>query len=888
MAGAPGGAARALGLAAGVLAVGREDLPDDGDGVALELWHAAQAPPPGAVPPWPGLVVTHLLAIAGALPPAVAAAGPHLLGHRAYAPAGLDAPAVAEVLRGAVEVVARRGGGTSGVVLRTGVQVGGVLDDLDAAAARRRPLGATWADGRPDLAVWAPTAQRVTLLLAVDGVDAPPRRVPMDRGDDGAWSCRGEPSWAGLAYRYEVAVHVPAAGGVVVAEVTDPYAVALTVDSTHAVLLDLADPALAPSLWVGTPQPRVSRPTARTIYELHVRDFSATDPTVPPERQGTYLAFAGEGDGVAHLRGLAAAGLTSVHLLPVFDFTTVPEDRARRAAPPGDLDRYPPDSAEQQAAVEAVAARDAFNWGYDPWHWMAPEGSYATAGHQHGGDRVVELRTMVGALHAMGLQVVLDQVFNHTAADGQDPRSVLDRIVPGYYHRLDAGGDVARSTCCANVATERAMAERLMVDAVVLWARHHKVDGFRFDLMGHHSRDTMLAVRAALDALTPEVDGVDGRAVHLYGEGWSFGEVDGDRLFVQARQGTLGGTGIATFSDRLRDAVRGGSPVFPGTFTHQGWGSGLGLEPNGATPGSPAEQLADLAHATDLVRLGLAGNLRSYTFRTAQGRDQRGDEIVYEGVPAGYADSPDEVVTYVDAHDNHTLYDALALKLPVETPTADRVRAVLVCLAATALAQTPVLWHAGTELLRSKSLDADSYDSGDWFNAVDWTGRRHGFGRGLPPARHNAAEWDLYRPLLAEPRLRPSPEHVALARAMALDLLRLRAATPLLHLGDPGLIRAKLTFPGSGPAATPGVVLLHVDDRVGPDVDPALDGLLAVLNPRPWPVVEQVPGLAGRAYALAPAQRDGADDVVRATTWEAATGTVRVPARTAAVLVEPA
>ena len=133
-------------------------------------------------------------------------------------------------------------------------------------------------------------------------------------------------------------------------------------------------------------------------------------------------------------------------------------------------------------AIAEVADHDAYNWGYDPLHWGAPEGSYATEGHQDGGARVVEFREMVGALHDLGLQVVLDQVYNHTAACGQDPRSVLDRVVPGYYHRLDAVGRVTSSTCCANTATENALCARLMVDSVVRWARWYRVDGFRFDL----------------------------------------------------------------------------------------------------------------------------------------------------------------------------------------------------------------------------------------------------------------------------------------------------------------------------------------------------------------------------------------------------------------------
>ena len=166
---------------------------------------------------------------------------------------------------------------------------------------------------------------------------------------------------------------------------------------------------------------------------------------------------------------------------------------------------------------------------------------------------------MVG-LNRAGLRVVLDVVYNHTHASGQDPGSVLDRIVPGYYHRLLPDGTVATSTCCANTAPEHAMMGRLVVDSVVTWARRYKVDGFRFDLMGHHPKANLVEVRRALDALTLARDGVDGRSILLYGEGWNFGEVADNARFVQATQTEMAGTGIGTFNDRLRDAVRGGGP----------------------------------------------------------------------------------------------------------------------------------------------------------------------------------------------------------------------------------------------------------------------------------------------------------------------------------------
>jgi pullulanase-type alpha-1,6-glucosidase len=495
---------------------------------------------------------------------------------------------------------------------------------------------------------------------------------------------------------------------------------------------------------------------------------------------------------------------------------------------------------------------------------------------------------MVGGLHADGLRVVLDQVYNHTPASGQAPTSVLDRIVPGYYQRLDpATGAVETSTCCQNVATEHAMAQKMMVDSVVTWAREYKVDGFRFDLMGHASRANMLAVRHALDALTLQRDGVDGKRIYLYGEGWNFGEVANNALFYQATQGQLGGTGIGTFSDRLRDAVRGGGP-FDDDPRVQGLGTGLAGDPNGAAVnGDAAQQAATLAHASDLVELGMAGNLRAYTFRDAAGDVVRGDQVDYNGQPAGYADQPDEVVSYVDAHDNETLWDALTYKLPQSTAMSDRIRMNTLSLATTALGQSPSFWHAGADLLRSKSLDRNSFNSGDWFNTLDWTGADNGFGHGLPPKADNEAKWPFQKPLLADASLKPTAVQVASASAAAQDLLRMRSSSRLFRLGSAALIEEKVGFPASGtPSAHPGVLVMRIDDTVGPDVDPALRGLVVVVNATPDTVGQVVPGLAGHALTLSPVQSSGSDPVVRGTTWDATSGTATVPARTVAVLVE--
>ena len=874
------------------------------------------------------------LRIIGNLPDEVLAAHPHLEGCIALSTTDatgtplLDDDAVTSALTGQVAIAQYVGlpdpteeADISGARLDafTGVQTAILLDHLYAEAATRAELGVTFTGGLPSFALWAPTAQAVTLLTwetgdplgSVPEVPGPPRRTPAARKGDGRWvvtnrpdqpagatlstpsgepspSAPGAPITAGCQYLWEVRVYVPSTRRMETNVVTDPYSTTLTTDSTRSVAVDLADPRLAPEQWATTRAPAVRNDSARSIYELHLRDFSAADETVPPELRGTYRAFTVAGSaGVRHLAELARAGMNTIHLLPTFDIATIPEHRGSQRHP--DIpDGAHPASADQQAAIAEVADHDAYNWGYDPLHWGAPEGSYATEGHQDGGARVVEFREMVGALHDLGLQVVLDQVYNHTAACGQDPRSVLDQVVPGYYHRLDAVGRVTSSTCCANTATENALCARLMVDSVVRWARWYRVDGFRFDLMGHHPRAVMERVRAALDELTLEADGVDGRSIYLYGEGWNFGEVAGNALFVQATQGQLDGTGIGAFNDRLRDAVHGGGAFDPDHRVFQGFGTGLLTQPSGLDHRGWNEQSADLAHRTDLVRLGLAGNLKDYVMTISDGSVRRGIDLIHNGAPAAFASHPQENVNYVDAHDNETLYDLLAYKLPQGMPVAERVRMNTVCLATVALAQSPAFWSAGTELLRSKSLDRDSYNSGDWFNAIDFTGQSNGFGRGLPPASRNEGSWAIQGPLLQDDWLRPSPEEIAAARSQALDLLRLRASTPLFSLGSARLIQDKLSFPGAGFGAPAGVIVMLIDDtRGGSDVDPELDAVLVVFNASGQTLTQPLPELAGRDFRLCPIQAEGADEVVRRTGFDRASGTISVPARTVAVLVEP-
>jgi pullulanase-type alpha-1,6-glucosidase len=695
----------------------------------------------------------------------------------------------------------------------------------------------------------------------------------------GVWSRRGGPDWDGRFYLYEVEVWSRATGRLERNLVTDPYSISLARNSRRSQIVDLASADWKPAGWDALSKPPLAAPEDITLYELHVRDFSASDASVPEALRGTFRAFTAESDGTRHLAALARAGLTHVHLLPSFDIATVEEDRSQWQDP-GDLSSFAADSEEQQAAVAAVAAHDGYNWGYDPWHYTVPEGSYA--GQNDGAARTLEFREMVQGLSRLGLRVVMDVVYNHTTASGQSEKSVLDRVVPGYYHRLNADGEVEKSSCCDNTASEHRMMEKLLVDSAVTWAKQYKVDGFRFDLMGHHMKRNMLRLRAALDALTPARDGVDGQKIYLYGEGWNFGEVADNARGENAIQRNMAGTGIGTFNDRLRDGARGGGP-FSG-IQEQGFLTGLWYDPNATPQGSPDEQRSRLLQEMDWVRVGLAGNLADYSFVDRFGATVAARDIDYNGQPAGYTADPQEVINYVEAHDNDTLFDAIQLKAPVGTTMADRVRMQNLGMSLLAFGQGIPFFHAGVELLRSKSLDRNSYNSGDWFNRLDFTHGDNNWGVGLPPAADNQSNWPVMQPLLANPALRPASGAILDAFAHFQEVLALRRSLPLLRLRTAAEVQGRLRFHNTGPEQLPGVIALTVADDAG-SVDRRHTLVAVVLNARDDAPTLTVPALAGRPLALHPLQAASADGVLRTAAFDRGPGSFAVPARTAAVFV---
>lgn len=800
---------------------------------------------------------------------------PYLAGYTTFKIESPDVEQIREALKGQIAILARDQNGK--VVEATGVQIPGVLDSVYSYDG---PLGVTFDKSIPTLRVWAPTAFSVSVHLFSDSNTKTAKNFPMNLDPEtGVWSVTGEEDWKGKFYLYEVQVYVPSTGNIETNLVTDPYSLSLSTNSKRSQIVDLNDPAFQPTDWNKLKKPALEAPEDIVIYELHVRDFSISDQTVPEELRGTYMAFTvKDSNGMQHLTQLAEAGLTHIHLLPVFDIASVNEDKSTwQSVDEALLATYPPDSAEQTQAVSVIQGTDGFNWGYDPLHYTVPEGSYAT--NPDGPQRILEFRSMVQSLNTSGLRVVMDVVYNHTNASGQTSNSVLDRIVPGYYHRLDTEGNVEKSTCCENTASEHKMMQKLIVDSVVTWATAYKVDGFRFDLMGHHMLDDMKAVRSALDALTMRKDGVDGKSIYVYGEGWDFGEVADNARGINASQLNIGGTGIGVFNDRLRDGARGGNPF--DDPREQGFVTGLYTASSDYTQSTNEEQKADLLTFTDWIQLGLAGNLSEYEIVRSNGDLVPGRLVPYKGPAAAYTLDPQENVVYVSAHDNETIFDAIQLKAPADATLSDRVRMNNMAVSLVMFSQGVPFFNAGDDLLRSKSLNPNSYDSGDWFNKLDWTLTSDNWGVGLPP--EGQSNWDIYRPLLANPDLAPKNSDITFTSTVFQEFLKIRKSSPLFRLQTAQEVIDSVHFLNTGPDQIPGLIVMQLADT--DRVDKNYQEIIVLFNANPNEVTFTAENLAGKTYILHPVQLNSADTVVRGSAFDANSGSFKIPGRTTSVFV---
>jgi len=320
--------------------------------------------------------------------------------------------------------------------------------------------------------------------------------------------------------------------------------------------------------------------------------------------------------------------------------------------------------------------------------------------------------------------------------------------------------------------------------------------------------------------------------VYVYGEGWDFGEVGNNARGVNASQLNMLGTRIGTFNDRLRDAVRGGSPFLNQQV--QGYATGLYTYPNEIVLNTNKSQLTVLLSLKDQIRISLAGNLAGFQFENALGETVSGNEIDYNGVPAGYASSPEENIAYISAHDNETLFDAIQYKAPLTATFMERVLMQNLALSLVAFSQGIPFFHAGCEILRSKSLDRDSYDSTDWFNAIDWMYEDNNWGHGLPLRDKNHLMWPVIRKLLGNPNLLPDPNVFQTSLRLFESALKIRCSSPLFRLPKAELICQSVRFHNTGPGQIPGLIAMSIHDEIGLDNNYAW--IIVFFNAEPKPV----------------------------------------------------
>ena len=523
------------------------------------------------------------------------------------------------------------------------------------------PLGPDYAPGGTCLRLWAPTAEAVTVTLyhkgdggAVLGTE------PLVRGAHGVWSIWLPGEQHGRYYTFAVTVNG------ITRETGDPYARAVGVNGVRSMIVDLA--RTAPSGWERDVRPNIP-PAQRAVWEVSVRDFSQDAASgVRPAWRGKYMAFTQQGttlhgDGIhpTCLNYLKRLGVKYVQLMPIFDFGSVDE---------------------------AKPLLRQYNWGYDPTNFNVPEGSYSTD-PTRGEVRIRECREMIAALHAAGIGVVMDVVYNHTYRT-ENP---LNNTVPYYFFRQNADGSFSNGSGCGNeFASERPMARRYLIDSILYWAKEYHIDGFRFDLMGLYDAESINAVRAALDSLP------GGRDILLYGEPWQGGASQLHRYEANKANLAMLNERVGIFCDDTRDAIKGGC---------------FDAREPGYVEGKPGS-FWDIGAA-------VAAWCRS------------------DRLPPH---APSQIVSYVSAHDNFTLWDKL---LCVRYEKPEFTARDTVALAQNRLAAGIYLtsfglpfMQAGEEFARTKKGVGNSYRSSPTLNRLDWN-----------RAEQYHALVDYYRGLLA-------------------------------------------------------------------------------------------------------------------------------------------
>lgn len=530
--------------------------------------------------------------------------------------------------------------------------------------------------------LWSPKAEAVRVNIYDTDRNTPAvASYQMKKSDNGTWRVTVPEQLYGKFYTFNVTV-----GGKELAETPGVWAKAVGTNGHRAAIIDFAK--TDPEGWATDKEPEIDNITDAVIYEMHHRDFSI-DPSSGIVHKGKFLALTepkttspeGEKTGIDHLKEL---GVTHVHILPSYDYNSVDE---------GNLQN------------------NGYNWGYDPYNYNAPEGSYSTD-PANPETRVREMKEMVKALHDAGIGVVMDVVYNHTANNDDSNFSLT---APGYYYRHRPDGSYSDASGCGNeTASERQQMRDFIVNSVKYWADEYHIDGFRFDLMAIHDIETMNEVAAELKKINP--------SIFVYGEGWTAGDspLPADRRALKENVNKM--EGIAVFSDDIRDAVKG----------HYS-----NAEDRGFVTGKPGNE--------ETIKIGIVASTNHPQVDYSKGNNSK----------FPYAGAPTQIINYVSCHDDLTLTDKLEKSMPGSTEP-ERQRAARLAQTIVFTSQGTPFMFAGEEVFRDKKGVHNSYKSPDSINAIDWNLKTK-----------NKEQFEYYRNLI---RLRK--EHPAFRMTSADDVAK--------------------------------------------------------------------------------------------------------------------
>lgn len=519
-------------------------------------------------------------------------------------------------------------------------------------------LGVNYSKNSSEFKIWAPLASKVFLLLyGKEGKDLKHKEyeiIKMNSGQNGIFEVKINRDLNLQYYNYLIV------NGDVIQEVVDPYAKSVSINGLRSQVVDLNE--TNPKGWSGDKRPDFISFQGSSIYEIHIRDFSIdSNSGVSIKNKGKFLGFSEKNTNITGsntktcLEHLKELGITHVHLLPVYDFASIDE------------------SEENQ---------NTYNWGYDPQNYNALEGSYSLDPF-NGEVRIKEFKTMVKTLHDNGIRVILDVVYNHTF---ETENSNLNKTVPNYYYRQNEFGGFSNGSGCGNeIASERKMVRKFIVDSIKYWTTEFHIDGFRLDLMGLYDLDTINIIRDELDKIDT--------SIILYGEGWTGGDtvLEYNNRAIKNNINKFSNKQIAAFSDDIRDGIKG-STFYRCT--------------KGFVSGSEGFE--------ETIKFGVVAS----TYH----KDIDINKVNYSNY--FWANEPYQTINYVSSHDNLTLFDKLNLSNKGES---DSNIILMNKLAATIIftSQGIPFIQGGEEILRTKcdingNIIENSYNASDYVNRIEW------------------------------------------------------------------------------------------------------------------------------------------------------------------------